>query len=154
MNLREIEPYDIDVLVEMYYDLIGYAYPNRERKSIDKYYKAVQEWYEQPGLNRVRIVEKDDVPVGFSLATYVNAGGLTEIYINAEVTYVKEEYRNTKAAFLLYNDVYRFAQDEEMGIESTSTPASSPIVQKRWGANHMFNHFEVTKEQIRNSKKI
>jgi len=151
MKLREATADDIPELVEMYIDLVTIAYPTRRIAPQIIFYEIVVNWI---GKNHRVMVTYNDIEItGFSYTGYNNAGGLTETMLDAEITYVKEQYRKTRAAYLIYNDVFEFAIESNMGIMSTSTPESSPIVSKRFGAEHTFNHWEVPTEHINNLNK-
>jgi len=151
LRVRPVDADDVPELVEMYMDLVSFAYPTRMRAPKIVFYEIVLEWFTRK--DRIRIVENGEESVGFSLVTRHNAGGAVETYLDAEVTYIKEKYRKGRGAYLIYNDVFEFAKKMGMGIMSTSTPDSSPIVNKRFGAEHAFNHYEVPKEFILNLDK-
>lgn len=152
LRVRTVDADDIPQLVEMYMDLVSFAYPTRERAPKIVFYEIVLEWFVRK--DRIRIVCNEEENVGFSLVTKHNAGGAVETYLDAEVTYIKEKHRKGRGAYLIYNDVFEFAKKMGMGIMSTSTPDSSPIVNKRFGAQHAFNHYEVPKDFINSINKL
>lgn len=152
LTIRDANGDDMPDLVEMYMDLITYAYPYREYAPKIVFYEIVLSWFASE--DRIRIVENDTEKVAFSLVTMNNAGGATDSYLDAEVTYVKEKYRKGRAAHMIYNDVYQFGIEVGLGIMSTSTPDSSPLVDKRFGSKHTFNHYEVPKEVILSINKV
>jgi len=141
-TLEQPQPDDIPVLVDMYQDLLTHAYPDRELASKLTLYKIVLSWFNDD--DRIRVVIKDNMIVGFSLARFENAGGATEMVINADITYIYAPFRKTKAAFLLYNDLVDYAKRCNLIIMSTSTPESAPIVEKRWNTKTTFHHIETT----------
>lgn len=133
---------DIPELVNMHRELIQTVYPSRRIAPTDRFYSLVVDWFVQD--YKVSVAENDGEILGYSLIGSHDAGGVVEKYLDAEVVFVKEAYRNTRAAYLLYKVGYDLAEELNMGIMSTSNPDSAPIVEKR-GAIHTFNHYELAR---------
>ena len=141
-TLEEPSAHDIPVIVDMYHKLLEVAYPDREIASYLTLYKIVLSWFNED--DRLRLVLADKNVAGFSLVRFNNAGGATEMILDADITYLYEEFRKTRAAYIMYTDIVDYATRCDLILMSTSTPESSPIVEKRWGARVTFNHLETT----------
>lgn len=153
ITIREAKGEDIHEITTMYNDLLHIAYPNRKISALEFLYRQVTDWIIKNEFILVSHDDKIDRITGFILVRENNAGGLTEVILDAEITYVKPEHRKSRAAYLLYNTGFNYAKLRGLGIMSTSTEESSPIVTKRFGAKKSFNHFETSKEYINSINK-
>lgn len=151
MKIRKATVEDIPVLVEMYIDLVTIAYPKRRIAPPIIFYDIVVDWILTE--KRVRVTYNNTELTGFSYISTNNAGGLTETLLDAEISYVKVEYRKSRAAYLIYKDGFDYALSMNMGMMSTSNIESSPIVGKRFGAENTFLHWEIPSEYINNLNK-
>lgn len=147
MKIREANIGDLREIVEMYQDLIKWVYPNRGHSSYEAFCDFCVELLSSD-TKTVYVTYKQDVITGFSVIGYDNGGGLTDIVVNAEVAYVKEPYRKTKAAYLQYMKVYKFAQESKMGLMTIANPTSAEISAKRFGSETLFTHIEVSRKTI------
>jgi len=145
MKIRKAVGTDIPELAKMHYDLLHNAYPTRMIAPIEYIYQAVTDWILKDEFIRVTY---DTEITGFILVRPESAGGLTETILNAEITYVKPQYRNTKAAFTLMYAGFEFAKECNLGICSTNNSQSADIVEKRFGAVKSFTHFETPRDYI------
>ena len=103
MRLRPATLADHEELVEMFSDLIGTVYKGFRLGQKFFFHRTVIAWFEKN--NNVVICEKDDgTIVGISMG-YVDDIGFIEPYYKGEIAYVKPEYRKTRCAFMLYNNV-------------------------------------------------
>lgn len=151
MNIRPAEGNDIPELVQMYRSLLVIAYPQRRIAPTEVLYGLVVQWFKNK--DTITIVYNDDGLVGFTLMNFNNAGGSTETVIDAEISYVKPQYRKSRAAYLLYKEGLKYAVHMGMGVMSTSNPDSAPIMKKRYNAELTFSHFEIPADYIQNLKK-
>ena len=136
MKLREFRLDDYEEIVNMYYDFNTEVYGSfRKIGSKYFYYKIVQDWI---NTNRHIIVsvDKTNTITGFSLCYIDNFNGLTETIYNCEICYVKPSYRNTRAAYLLYNNGYNKAK--ELGLNIYTSGRIENNVDKL-----MSNHFNL-----------
>ena len=155
MSIRQIDiNTSEDVIKEitlMYMSLIKIVYPDRIHSAETVYKGIVLRWLVQQ--QRVSIIEKENEIIGFSVIGWHNVGGATDWYLDAEISFVKEEYRKSRAAYIMYKDGIDYAISEGLGIMSTSNPDSSPIIQKRYNSKHLFNHFEISTQSINSINK-
>jgi hypothetical protein len=116
LELRAFKLDDYEEVVDMYYNFNNEVYGSyREMGAKYFYYKVVQEWI---NTNKHIIVshDKEDKVTGFTLCFVDTFSGLTESIYNCEICYVKPEFRNTRAAYLLYNNGYSKAKDLGLNI--------------------------------------
>jgi len=103
MTLRTASMKDYEELVSMYKELIKVVYEGMNIGEDIFFYGVVIDWFKQNKDIVVCENEAGDI-VGFTLA-YVEDIGVVEPYYFGDIAYVKPEYRKTKAAYLLYNNV-------------------------------------------------
>lgn len=151
MKIRPAKGSDIPELVQMYKELLEIAYPQRKIAPIEILYQIVSDWFSNK--SKITIAYDEDTIVGYTLMTYNNAGGATETVLDAEISFVKEEYRKSRAAYLLYKEGLKYAIFMGMGVMSTSNPDSAPIMKKRYNSELTFAHFEISTEYIKKLKK-
>ena len=115
MKIRPFALKDFEDVVEMYYKLVKHLSSNR--KLGDKYffYRTVMGWVANG--NDIFIAEHDNGKVvGFAMGRVDDTGGITEPVYIAEIAFVKEEYRNSRAAYMLYNHVFNLAKENGITI--------------------------------------
>jgi len=114
MKLRTASPDDYIELVSMYKELIKIIYSDMKIGKDIFIYGAVQNWFQKN--YDVIICEKDDGTItGFSMA-YVTDVGIIEPYYMGELAYVLPEYRKSKAAYLLYTNVIKYADGQGLPV--------------------------------------
>ena len=147
MKIREATTGDLHEIIEMYQDLIKWVYPKRAHGSYEDFYDFCTDLI-LTDTKYVFVTYNEQEITGFSVIGFDDAGGLTEIVVNAEVAYVKEAYRKTKAAYLQYMKVYKYAQQTRMGLMTIANPSSAEISAKRFGSEVLFTHIEVPRKTI------
>ena len=136
MKLRNATVADHDVLVEMFSDLITTIYKGFKIGQPFFFHRTVIAWFEKN--NDVIICEKDDgTVVGFSMG-YVDDIGFIEAYYKGEIAYVKPEFRKTRCAYLLYNNLANYAKQQGFHIISSAYVGGDnrdqvDKLQSRWG---------------------
>lgn len=130
-------------IVDMYYGFIVEVFGNN-RKVSPKYffYKEVQNWINQ---KKHIVIATNGVDVcGFSMCYIDEFNQLTEPVYNAEVCYVKPSYRNTRAAYLLYNNGYAKSKDLGLNIVTNGRVANGAdkLTNKHFNLEQQFINFE------------
>jgi len=115
MTIRKATTADYIEIVEMYKQLIQTVYHNMKIKDDIYFYGTVIEWYK---ANRdIVVAEKDGVITGFTLA-YVEDIAVIEPYYYGDIAYIKPEFRKTRAAYLLYNNVVNYGKELGLKVEA------------------------------------
>lgn len=144
MELREFTLDDYEEVVDMFYDINKDIY-QEHRKIGSKYfyYKKVSKWIEDKH-HIILSVNNIGVITGFTMCYVDYYDGLTEPYYMAEIAYVKPEYRNTRAAYLLYNNAVKVAEELNLNINSNSRLSNGvdKMVQKHFKVNALFTNIE------------
>lgn len=136
MQLRPARLMDHEELVGMFTDLIKTIYKGFVIGEPLFFHRNVIAWFEKN--NNVVICEKDDgTIVGFSMG-YIDDIGFIEPYYKGEIAYVKPEYRKTRAAYMLYNNVIDFAKKRNLKVISSAYVGNGnqdqvDKLQSRWG---------------------
>lgn len=136
MILRPAGLKDHEELVEMFTDLIKTIYKGFVIGEPFFFHRNVIAWFES--RKDVVICEKEDgTIVGFSMA-YIDDIGFIEPYYKGEIAYVKPEYRKTRAAYMLYNNVIEYAKKRNMKVISAAYVGDGnrdqvDKLQSRWG---------------------
>lgn len=119
MKLIEFQLQYFEDLVDMYYKFNTEVYGSfRKIGSKYFYYKAVQKWIDE-GKHIVISINSELKATGFSLCFIDDFEGLTEPIYNCGICYVKPEYRNTRASYLLYNNGFNAAKELKLNIYSS-----------------------------------
>lgn len=142
MILRKFQLSDYEEVVDMYYSFISDVYPKRDKGSKYFFYRAVMEWIS--GGKNIIVVEDSGNICGFSLAYNNDMGGITESVYFVEVIYLKKEYRNTKAAYIMYHNISEYAKENNLtisGMASVNT-VGSRIIENHFDGDKMFINFE------------
>ena len=142
MTLHNFLLSDYEEVVQMYHDFTAEVYPDRKIGQMYFYYKSVIEWIATK--KDIVIVKKDDTIVGFTMS-YVDAnGGLTEPLYQGVIAYVKPDYRNTRAAYLIYKNVSDVANEKKLTLVSSCLVSNgvSDMVQKHFQCEEMFISLE------------
>lgn len=114
MNIRKFELRDFEEVVEMYRLLTCEIYPDRQIGSKYFFYRAVMSWIDSG--KDIIVCEKDKDIIGFTMSGIDQCGGITEQVYSGEIAYVKEDYRKTRAAYLLYHNVSDYATEQGLRL--------------------------------------
>lgn len=141
MTLRRADYDDYESIVEMYIDLIKTVYPERKLAPKMFFYAQVYRWYEEK--LHLRVVEKDNEIIAFSLCTFDNVNGVTETFYHADIAYVKPEYQKSRAAYLMYMDICQWAVENDYGLQTAAIPetGADKIISKRFNSKLRFQTF-------------
>lgn len=114
MKLRHATVRDYTELVQMYKGLCSTVYHDMKLGEDIVFYGAVIEWFR--ACRDIVIAETDDGNIaGFTLA-YVENILIVEPYYYCDIAYVKQEYRKSRAAYMLYNNCVNYAK--ELGLRA------------------------------------
>lgn len=146
MKLREFNLGDYEEVVNMYYEFTIEVFGDK-RKISPKYffYKSVIEWINSN--KHIIVVCKDNEICGFSMSYIDECNGLTEPVYNCETCYIKQEFRNTRAAYLLYNNGYSVANDLRLNLLTNGRIRNGV-------SNMMKKHFDLEEQFINFERKI
>lgn len=116
-----------------------------KRKIGSKYffYKEVNNWIN----SRKDIIiaeDKDFNIVGFSLCYKDDCGGLTETVYTCDYCYIKEEFRKTRAAYMLYTNGYNYAKESKLNLVTNGRVENgvSKMMNKHFDLTSMFINYE------------
>lgn len=143
MKLREFTLNDYEELVDMFYNLNTEFYGSfRAIGAKYYYYKAVMRWI--ANNKHIVICEHNEEIVGFTLSYIDEYDGLTEKVYNGEIAYIKPKYRNTRAAYLLYNNVASVAKELNLNLSSNSRVENGvdKMIEKHFTTNKVFSNYE------------
>lgn len=142
MNLRRFKPEDFEDVVSMYHSFVSEIYPNRKINPKYFFYRKVQEWV-STGKDII-VCTKDDELVGFSMAYRDDTSGLTEEVYCGDIAYVKPDYRKSRAAYMMYNNMHKYAM--ELGLKITANGrvenGIDEMIKKHFNAVPTFISFE------------
>ena len=135
---------DYEEVVNMYYEFTKEVYPTRKTGERYFFYKEVMYWISN--RKNVVIVRKDDIIVGFSMS-YIDSGcGLTNETYNGEIAYIKPEYRMTRAAYMLYSNIFERSKELRLTlvVNGNIATGSSDLIEKHSDCKRMNINFERT----------
>lgn len=113
MKLRKALLVDYPELVDMYKKLTITIYDGFEIGEDIFFHGVVQRWFQSK--KDIVICEKDDGTItGFSVG-YIDDIGIVKPYYYGDVAYVKPQFRKGRTAYLLYNNVVDYA--EQQGLQ-------------------------------------
>ena len=138
MKIRLFSLSDYEEVVDMLYNFYLEVYPDRKIGFKYAYYEKVSNWI---NTNKdIVVCLKDDKIVGFTMCYFDTNDGLTEPIYQCEIAYVKPEYRKTRAAYMLYNNAVKLAEENKIMIVSNSRVENgvSDMVQKHFGCEPKF----------------
>ena len=144
MTLDKFTLDDYEEVVDMFYELNKEFY--RDIRTISPkyfYHKAVISWI----ADKKHIIlcrDKNGITVGFTMSYIDEVCGLTETIYNGELAYVKPKYRNTRAAYLLYNNVSSVAKELKLNLSSNSRVENGvdKMIEKHFTTNKIFSNYE------------
>lgn len=142
MILRKFRLDDYEELVDMFYEFTSEVYSNRKIGSKYFFYRAVQEWINDK--KDIVVAVNNDTIVGFTLAYVDDLRGITEPVYQGDICYVREEYRNTRAAYMLYKNVYNYGKELGLIINSNGRISNGidKMVMKHFKASAKFTIME------------
>lgn len=142
MILRKFCVDDYEQVVDMFYDFSKDVYSNRKIGAKYFYYRAVSQWINDK--KDIVVVEDKGKLVGFTLAYIDDLRGLTEPVYQGDICYVKEEYRKTRAAYMLYKNVYNYGKEQGMIVSSNGRISNGidKMVLKHFKAEAKFTTIE------------
>ena len=143
-TLRRMLLPDFEEVVDMYYNFTKEVFPERTVGERYFFYKEVMSWIDN--RRDVILVVKDDTIVGFSMCYIDDNSGLTNPIYNGVIAYVKQDYRKTRAAYMLYKNMSDYANELKMTITANGlvTNGVSNMIGKHFECNEMFMNFERT----------
>lgn len=138
---------DYEEVVDMYYEFTKEIYPDRQVGYRYFFYKEVMKWINHG--NDIVVAKSNGDIVGFSMAYVDDNNGLTETIYNGVLAYVKTEYRKTRAAYLLYNNMYSLAKEKNLTVIANGlvTNGVSDMIKKHFDCKEMFINFERNKNE-------
>lgn len=144
MQLRQFNLNDFEEVVNMYYCFISEVF-GRNRKISPKYfyYKKIMQDIND-GKHIVLAMNNIGVIVGFSICYKDVFDNLTEPVYNCETCYVKPEYRNTRASYLLFNNGSQVAKDLGLNLITNGRieNGTSKMIEKHFSLNAEFTNYE------------
>ena len=108
MTLRPATLKDYEELVSMYKDLVYTVYHGMKVNDDIFLYGTVLEWFKKK-RDIIVCETKDGDIAGFSLS-FIEDIAIVEPYYMGDIAYVKPEYRKTRCAYLLYNNVVDYGK--------------------------------------------
>ena len=144
MRLTKFKLEHYEEIVNMYYNFNNEVYGSfRKIGSKYFYYKAVQSWIND-NKHIVVACNKEGTVTGFSLCFVDDFYGLTESIYNCELCYVKPDYRNTRASYLLYNNGFSVAKELGLNISSSGRIENNvdKLMEKHFNLKPKFTNME------------
>lgn len=143
MKLREFTLNDYEALVDMYYEFCKEVYSDRQIGFKYSYYMVVSEWIKD-NKNIVLAVDNNDSIAGFTLSYIDTMNGLTEPIYNGDIAYVKPDKRKTRAAYMLYKNVFEFAKEQGLKIVANGriTGNTAKMIEKHFNVKPTYLIFE------------
>lgn len=150
MVIREYKPSDFEEVVQMYYNMCIEAYPHRQFKEKQYFYNNVMRWLSYN--YDIMIVEKNNDIVGFSLCYYDSLGGIVEDFYNMECVYIKEQYRKSRALYLIVMTAINYC--DKMGLilsGNASDVTESSKISSKYGIK-LFTKYERIPNETKNRR--
>ena len=140
VEIRDYKDSDYEEIVKMYYQLLHDVYPYHTIKPIQHSYRNVLNWI---ALNYDIMVTYDESEVtGFTMCFIDSMGGAVEDYLQADVIYVKPEYRKGRSAYLLYTTVMAYADNLGLLIATNASDVTeSSHISSKLG-KLIYSHYE------------
>ena len=151
MFIRNATIGDYEEIVEMYYELMKVCFPHRKLGAKIFFYEKIRNWFYNKN-NELRVVQKDDEIIGFSMCYVDNIEMITEDVLNADMVYIKPKYRKTRAAYLIWDTLVNRAKELGIGMTTLATPEASKVTLKRYNTKIAFIMIEAAKEDIKQYK--
>ena len=144
MYLREFNLDDFEEVVDMYYAFIKEVFGSKRKVSPKYfYYKKIMQDIND-GKHIILSVNNANVITGISICYKDNFDNLTEPVYNCETCYIKPEYRNTKASYLLYHNGSQMAKDLGLNLVTNGRieNGTSKMMEKHFSLKAEFINFE------------
>jgi len=116
ITLSKFKLSDYEQVVNMYYEFTKEVYPNRKIGDRYFFYKLVTKWINDG--SDIVVALDNMIPIGFSLCYIDEFNGITEPVYQCELAYVKPHKRKSRAAYLMYNNAYKYSK--EIGLKVVS----------------------------------
>jgi len=131
VTIRPAFTSDINELVSMYKEVIKKVYPGKKLGSDYHFYKVVINWIDSG--HDIVVTENNGIISGFCMGYVDNMSGLiAPVYYGSEI-FVKSEYRNTRAFYLMQKNIIKTAQSKKMDLISDAIPEINHIHKKLGG---------------------
>ena len=142
MKIRKFSIKDYEEVVNMHYEFCKEVYPNRAIGAKYAFYLLIDKWITS-NCDIVVAYNKDEI-CGFSMCFVNNMDGLTEPVYQAEIAYIKPQHRKGRAAYLLYNNAYQYAKEQELKIVTLSRTINKvdEMVNKHFNLNKTYIMYE------------
>ena len=127
---RRALPHDTLALVPLLWEAMYEANPNKVRTTKLAYEFAVTRWIQSAD---VIVVLKDNIVVGFVVASEATFDNLVQPYYHVDLIYVSKAHRKTKAAYLLYHWVVAHAKEANLQLEIVATTEISKRHAEKFG---------------------
>lgn len=116
MKLRPATLHDFEELVKMYKELVKTVYYDLKINEDIFLYGTVLEWFKKK--RDIILCETDDGEVaGFTLS-YIEDIAIVEPYYMGDIAYIKPQFRKSRAAYLLYNNVVDYGKRIGMKVQA------------------------------------
>lgn len=136
MRLRKFCLQDYEAVTDMLVLFFEEVYSDRKLGYKYSFYKTVDSWIKED--RDIVVIEQDNKLVGFSEAFIDRCNGMTEPVYNCEYLYVREEYRNSKAAYMLYNNINDYSKEIELKPSIVCRAEVKDMVNKHFNAVDKF----------------
>lgn len=131
VKIRPAYTSDLCEIVSMYKEVIKNVYPKKALGSDYHFYKVVINWIDA-GYDII-ISENNGIVSGFSMSYVDNMSGLIAPVYYCSESFVKPEYRGTKAFYLMLENIKKIAQSKNMSLVSDAIPDLIEIHKKVGG---------------------
>lgn len=144
MRLRKFLIGDYEEVASMLHSFYNEVFSsNRKIGSKYFYYKEVSNWINS---KKDIIIAEDKYfnVVGFSLGYIDDCGGLTEEVYTCDYCYIKEEFRSSRAAYMLYTNGYRYSQELGLNLVTNGRVENGvdKMIEKHFNLTSMFINYE------------
>lgn len=144
MYLRQFNLDDFEEVIDMYYAFIVEVFGSK-RKVSPKYFfykKIIEDINNKKHI--ILSVNNAGAITGMSICYKDSFDSLTEPIYHCETCYVKPEYRNTRAGYLLYNNGSQVAEDLGLNLVTNGRieNGTSKMMEKHFSLNAEFINYE------------
>lgn len=142
MKIEKFTLEHYEELVDMYYEFTKEVYPDRKIGFKYSFYLAISEWINKK--HDIVLAMNNDTVCGFSMCYVDEVDGLTEPMYRAEIAYVKPKYRRGRAAYMLYNNAYKYSKDIDMKIITLSriSNGTDKMVEDKFNLTKTYTMYE------------
>lgn len=134
---------DYEDVVDMFYMFINDVFNNRKINAKYFFYKEVEYWIKN-GYHIILAKNRDGINVGFTMCRIDNLSNLTEDVYVCDYCYVKEDYRNTRASYMLYKNGYNYAIENnlQLVVSGRINNGVSNMIEKHFNLKEKFKLYE------------